>query len=49
MRLAISWYQWNIISPNEEGDISYHEIHPEQKKWYIHIYIYEHEDWERDK
>ena len=27
MRLAISRYQWNIISPKEEDDISYHEIH----------------------
>ena len=34
-----SWYQWNIISPKEEDDISYHEIHPKQKKWYIFIYM----------
>jgi len=91
MRLAISWYQWNIILPKEEDDISYHEIHPKQNKRYIYtwrlrerqsnmrlaisryqwnimspikeddmsyheirqnrkydIYIYMHEDWERD-
>jgi len=35
MRLAISWYQWHIVSPEEDIDISYHEIHPE-KKWYIY-------------
>ena len=40
MRVAVSWYQWNIISPKEEDDISNHEIHPEQKMIYIYIYIY---------
>ena len=39
LRLAISWYQWNIISPKEEDDNSYHEIHSKQKKWYIYIYM----------
>ena len=39
LRVAISWYQWYIISPKEEDDISYHEIHPKQKKWYIFIYM----------
>ena len=38
MRLAISWYQWNIISPKEEDDISYHEIHLKQQKRHIYIY-----------
>jgi len=47
-RLAISWYQWNIISSKEEDDKSYHEIHPKQQKRFIYIYIYEIEDWERD-
>ena len=46
MRLAISWYQWNIISPKEVNDISYHEIHPEKKKM-IYIYIYDNKDWAR--
>ena len=40
MRLAISRYQWNIMSPKEEDDISYHEIHPKQQKRFIYIYIY---------
>jgi len=48
MRLAISRYQWNIISPKDEDDISYHEIHPKQQKQFIYIYISENEDWERD-
>ena len=39
MRLAISWCQWNIISPKEEDDISYHEIHPKQQKRFIYIYM----------
>jgi len=46
MRLAVSWYQWNIISPKEVNDISYHEIHPEKKKM-IYIYIYDNKDWAR--
>jgi len=39
LRVAISWYQWYIISPKEEDDIPYHEIHSKQKKWYIFIYM----------
>ena len=39
LRLAISWYWWNIISSKEEDDIPYHEIHPQQKNdEYIIIY-----------
>jgi len=48
MRLAISRYQWNIISSKEKDDMSYHEIHPKQQTRFIYIYIYENEDRERD-
>ena len=39
MRLAISRYQWNIMSPKEEADISYHEIRPKQQNRFIYIYM----------
>ena len=40
LRLAIWWYQWNITSPKKkEDDISNHEIHPKQQKWFIYIYM----------
>ena len=32
----------------KEDDISYHEIHPQQRKIYVYIYIYINEDWQRD-
>ena len=47
LRVAISWYQWNIISPKEEDDISYHEIHPKQQNHFIYIYISDNENRER--
>ena len=38
--------KYYIAKGKKKYNISYHEIHANQKKWYIYIYIYE--DWERD-